>query len=96
LKIVNKTWLAKYGYDNVRKVPEIKNNILNKTRLYHGSNSKPNLFFKEKLIDNNLYISDNKNREFILDSYSYDFKVDNNLIEINPSATHNSTWGIFN
>ena len=35
-------------------------------------------------------------REFPIGSYSYDFKVKNYLIEIDPYATHNSTWGIRN
>ena len=33
-------------------------------------------------------------REFHINTLSYDFKVGNILIEINPSATHNSLWGI--
>lgn len=28
--------------------------------------------------------------------YFYDFKIDNILIELNPSATHNSTWSPYN
>lgn len=35
-------------------------------------------------------------REFSLENVRYDFKVGNVLIEINPMATHNSTWGIKN
>lgn len=35
-------------------------------------------------------------REFPIGSYSYDFKVGKYLIEIDPYATHNSTWGIRN
>ena len=30
--------------------------------------------------------------EFYLNGRWYDFKVDNSLIEINPTPTHNSTW----
>lgn len=61
-----------------------------------GSESKPNLLFKEKLLEYGLYESDEENREFTLDNFSYDFRINNQLIEINPTATHNSTWGIFN
>ena len=34
-------------------------------------------------------------KEFILGRYNYDFKVGNNLIEVNPTITHNSTWSPF-
>lgn len=60
-------------------------------KLIGGSNSKPNLLF-DKLLSNNLIEHE---REYRLDKYSYDFKVDNVLIEINPTATHNSTFNIF-
>lgn len=35
-------------------------------------------------------------REFPIKNYSYDFKVGKYLIEIDPYATHNSSWGIRN
>ena len=55
--------------------------------------SKPNLDFKQLLIKNNINILDD-NVEFTIQNRNYDFKIDNYLIEINPFATHNSTWGI--
>ena len=55
-----------------------------------GRDSKPNIYFENLLIANNIEYS----REFPLNKYRYDFKVNNTLIEINPSATHNSTWNI--
>lgn len=57
-----------------------------------GSHTKPNDNFA-KLLDNN---DIEYNREFPINRYIYDFKVDNILIEIDPFATHNSTWGLFN
>jgi hypothetical protein len=55
-----------------------------------GQNSTANAEFEELLKENHIeYI-----REFPIGSYSYDFKVGNCLIEIDPYATHNSTWGI--
>lgn len=57
----------------------------------HGANSKPNEQFAKLLIDNDIDFE----REFWISPYSYDFKIDNILIEINPSVTHNSTWGIY-
>lgn len=56
-----------------------------------GTDSRPNLTFA-KLLDN---ASIKYEREFNIHNYCYDFKVDNKLIEIDPFATHNSTWGIF-
>lgn len=51
--------------------------------------SKPNQQFMNLLEANNIKYE----REFALGKYLYDFKVGNTLIEINPSATHNTLWG---
>lgn len=58
----------------------------------HGQNSCANIEFEELLKENNI----DYEREFPIGSYSYDFKIGNYLIEIDPYATHNSTWGIRN
>ena len=58
--------------------------------------SKPNLNFKSLLEQNGFKIDENENREFVLNNYVYDFKINNILIEINPTTTHNSTFGIYN
>lgn len=55
-----------------------------------GQNSTANVEFEELLKENAITYE----REFPIGSYSYDFKIGNYLIEINPYATHNSTWGI--
>ena len=55
-------------------------------RTSSGSNSKPNLQFEELLKQNNIPYE----REFPLESKSYDFKIGNKLIEINPTITHNT------
>jgi hypothetical protein len=55
-----------------------------------SKDSKPNLHFQEILTRYNLSFS----REFSILNRTYDFKVDNTLIEIDPYPTHNSTWGI--
>lgn len=57
-----------------------------------GQNSTANVEFEELLKKNNI----DYEREFPIGSYNYDFKVGNCLIEIDPYATHNSTWGIRN
>lgn len=54
--------------------------------------SRPNEKFAEFLNENGICYE----REFELEGKRYDFKVGNYLIEINPSATHNSTFGIRN
>lgn len=95
------TKISKYGIPNPYNVEKFKQTCLDKygveytclrkeTRL-KGNNSKPNKLFEQLLKDNNIKFE----REFILEDKSFDFKIDNNLIEINPSFTHNSTIGIY-
>ena len=50
------------------------------------NDSKPNRDFAELLDDNTITYE----REFRCGKYSYDFKIGNNLVEINPTATHNT------
>lgn len=52
-------------------------------------NSRPNQEFALLLSSKNIEFE----REFPIKNRSYDFKVGNSLIEINPFSTHNSTWG---
>lgn len=94
----------------VTKTEEDKSLILEKTRetclkkykvLYpcqtpqakicSSSYSKPNNSFAKILEEKGISYE----REFTVSNRSYDFKVRDYLIEINPSATHNSTWGLF-
>ena len=56
-----------------------------------SNNSTPNRNFANKLIENNIDFQ----QEFALGTYSYDFKINNILVEINPTATHNSIWSPF-
>ena len=56
-----------------------------------SNNSKPNEIFSNLLKGSNILFE----REFSLDKYSYDFKIGEILVEINPSVTHNSTWSPF-
>ena len=57
----------------------------------YSNDSKPNLAFAKLLSDNGIEYS----REFPIGRFSYDFKIGNILVEINPTATHNSTMNIF-
>lgn len=83
LEKARQTNLDRYGVDWACQRPEAR---------LKGQNSLANTEFEELLIGNNLEYT----REFPIGSYSYDFKVGNYLIEIDPYATHNSTWGIRN
>ena len=56
----------------------------------NSANSSINLEFEKLLIENNIKYE----KEFPIDKYSFDFKVGNTLIELNPSVTHNLTWAI--
>ena len=73
--------LERYGYDFCFNDP-------NNPRYGKKADSKPNLLFRDALISNNIKFT----REFNLDGKSYDFKVDNILIELNPTITHNIDW----
>lgn len=105
------TCLEKYGYDNPRKVPEIKERIIGKLHEsclrdtgYAYYCLRPEAHSHKKYskinIDFHLLLENNGfsvEDEFVIDKYSYDFKInDNTLIELNPTVTHNSTFSIFN
>ena len=80
-----KTLKERYGVESATLLPQV---------IFHNGNSAtsiPNKSFLTLLNNSNI----NSNQEFTLKRYSYDFKVNNNLIEINPFATHNSTWSPF-
>lgn len=103
------TFMAKYGVSNPMKNEEVKKQFERiclerfgvswpcmraEARRYQTIRSGPNQAFYNELIQ---YVAEKEViREFPLEKYSYDFKYKNTLIEINPSPTHNSTWGIFN
>ena len=56
--------------------------------MYSGCNSSYNKAFAAILDDNNIQYES----EFILENKRYDFKINDILIEINPTATHNARW----
>lgn len=75
------TLKTKYGVNNSFALAKFTNN------------SKPNAEFEQLLKSNNIQYE----REFAIGSqtgkfYKYDFRVENNLIEINPWPFHNSTF----
>ena len=78
------TFIERYGAENYWAMPDAK-------RSNGSKNSRANLYFKDLLETGQISFT----VEFPLDGKWFDFKVDNYLIEINPTATHNSTWGIY-
>ena len=100
----NKTCQEKYGAPNVFANDEIKykikSTVLNKYDVPYacmtkqcrnssiGNNSSYNISFENLLKKNNISYE----REYRINNYSYDFKIDNCLVEIDPSSTHNTLW----
>ena len=92
--------LEKYGVERPAQSDEIKRKTIETNRkrygvdytclIYsgklNGNDSSYNRAFAELLDNNDIKYE----REFLLQKYSYDFKVGNTLIEINPTATHNT------
>lgn len=64
---------------------------LESQKLLKGRDSKPNLEFKSLLEKADISYE----REVRVCGKAFDFRVDNTLIEINPTATHNTIFKIF-
>ena len=82
LEKTRQTCLEKYGVEYPCMRPEARN---------FTNDSKPNKEFSELLDKNKIEYE----REFSIGHKSYDFKIGNILVEIDPFATHNSTWGLY-
>ena len=80
-----KKWWSQFSQDERR---DMMNKRFDGGAGFHSADSKPNLSFKKLLEDSGIEFS----REFRLSNYSYDFKVGNVLIEIDPTVTHNALW----
>ena len=97
---IDASTLEHYGVNRACKLDEFKQKIVDTNRerygvdytclIYSGklkgNDSRYNRSFAELLDINNITYE----REFLLQKYSYDFKVGNTLIEIDPTATHNT------
>lgn len=96
--------LIKWGVEYPTQCQEIKNKVMNtnlqrfglpwscmrlECKLAQGGVSYINNEFANLLKSNNIEFE----REFALKQFSYDFKIENALIEIDPTYTHNSTKG---
>ena len=79
LEKIKETNLERYGVEWTCMRPEARK---------YSNDSLPNRTFAKVLEKNNIsYV-----REFYIESYSFDFKVGNILIEVDPSVTHNLIW----
>lgn len=83
-KSLRGTFVDRYGSTCYWTSPKCKSS-------YNSTHSQYNEEFDRLLTDNDIIFL----REFRLVSKVFDFKVNKNLVEIDPYATHNSTWGIF-
>ena len=97
---IDASTLEHYGVNRACKLDEFKQKVVDTNRerygvdytclIYsgklRGNDSSYNRSFAELLDDNGIKYE----REFLLQKYSYDFKVGETLIEINPTATHNT------
>lgn len=103
---INKTWQEKYGTTNLNLVPEIVEKreqtcldrygvkcylISQECKSEFRNNSRPNREFAKMLESRGIKFE----REFPIQNRSFDFKIGNILLDINPYGTHNSTWGLF-
>lgn len=99
------TCQRKYGVPNPQQVPAIQEKTSETCQSRYGyawscmrpearsvssNDSRPNQAFAA-LLDRQGIVYE---REFPIMNRSYDFKVGQILVEINPFPTHNSTWGI--
>ena len=96
---IDASTLEHYGVNRACKLDEFKQKVVDTNRERYGVDYTC-LIYSGKLKGNDssynrsfASILDTSNikyeREFLLQKYSYDFKVGNTLIEINPTATHN-------
>lgn len=79
---VNETCRLKEGVDWPCQYKHVK---------HYSNNSGPNMQFEKELSDAGIEFE----REFGIRRYSFDFRIDKILVEIDPSSTHNSTLSLF-
>lgn len=104
---MKETCIERYGVENAMQSEEIKEKskntcfyrygvtstcLLDKVRSGNKTISKVNKSFANELDKEGIKYE----MEYSIVKYSYDFKVGNNLIELNPFPTHNINWSIFN
>lgn len=105
--LTRRTVMKKYGVEHIFESPVIQDKIVDTCLEKYGvkypcmidvcrsnglNDSKPNRQFASLLSEAGIIID---KAEFTLGCYIYDFKVGKLLFEINPAATHNTTWSPF-
>lgn len=80
--LAEQTCLSKYGVPAPCMLPQAR---------MSGNDSAPNRDFAERLDKVGIEYA----REFSLESYSYDFKIGNILVEVDPTIAHNSSYSPF-
>ena len=102
---VKETFRKRYGGNSPYSSPEVREAVRNTNleryggeyycleaqKYLKGKDSKPNLRFKEILEK----LGVEYEREVVYNGRAFDFKVGNLLIEIDPAATHNTSFEIF-
>ena len=103
---IAKTCIEKYGFSSAMQNEEVKRKVSQTIKERYGVDwyiqsdqyskntyiSKTTQSFADRLVSRNIPVS----HEFRLDKYRYDIKVNNNLIEIDPTYTHSileNHWG---
>lgn len=100
------TSIERYGYDNPSKSPEIKKIISESTKekygvewpcqLAHKGDSGPEIEFENFLVESGLEFGKHYLKQFPISAQDFDFKIGNVLVEIDPTATHNSVFSPYN
>ncbi len=97
--------MDKYGVEHASQAESTKQHMMETNLEKHGvawycihpnvkkysNDSKPNRDFAKLLDDNGILYE----REFVLETFAYDFKIENFLVEINPTITHNTLLNVF-
>lgn len=86
LESMRQTMREKYGLEYPVQLPQVRQAMGGRS-----SNSVPNKAFAELLAYNGIECQP----EFTIGRFTYDFRVGQTVVEIDPAATHNSTWTPF-
>lgn len=101
-----RTCIDKYGYEASSQAPSVKEKtkqtnlerygvewfcMTPQCRNFSANESQVNIQFEKYLESKNISYQ----REYAIEKYSYDFKIGDYVIELNPFPYHNTTWNPF-